>query len=99
VVGSRVVVNDRPMTVVGVAPAGFEGTTLGVAAEGVRPAHRGVRRRPELRPAGGLDDRPLEGIFLFARLRPASRPRPRGRRSTPRTAPSSPRSRRRCSGG
>ena len=39
VLGAKMIVNGQPMTIVGVAPRGFGGTTLGSKPAGVRPDH------------------------------------------------------------
>lgn len=67
VVGSALLVNGQPMIVVGVAPRGFAGTTLGARPQVFVPlAMRGVVSPG----AGGFDDRRNYWLYLFARLRP-----------------------------
>ena len=39
VLNQTIIVNGQPMTIVGVAPRGFDGTTLGVEARGLRADH------------------------------------------------------------
>jgi predicted permease len=60
-------VNGRPMTIVGVAPRGFHGTTLGV-----RPlVYVPLSRREVLVPRWkGLENRRVYWTYLFARLKP-----------------------------
>jgi predicted permease len=58
VVGETVILNGRPVKVIGVAPAGFHGVTLGLRPELWLPA------------AGETDDRGARGFFVMARLRP-----------------------------
>jgi predicted permease len=69
VVGQPINVNGVPMTIVGVAPAGFEGTTLGSRPEIYVP----LRMRTALSPtfnAVHYDRRTSYWIYLFARLKP-----------------------------
>jgi hypothetical protein len=62
-------VNGRPLTVVGVAPAGFTGTTLGNRPEVFVP----IAMRPVLdASATPLDDRRAYWAYLFGRLRPGT---------------------------
>ena len=69
VVGRPVLVNGRPLTVVGVAPAGFTGTTLGNRPEVFVP----IAMRPVLdASATPLDDRRAYWAYLFGRLRPGT---------------------------
>src|SRR5215213_861223 len=69
VVGQSIIVNGQPMTIVGVTPRGFEGTTLGVRPEIYAP----ITMRTALSPlftASQYDRRTSYWIYLFARLRP-----------------------------
>ena len=69
VVGQSIVVNGQPMTIVGVAPQGFEGTTLGVRPDIYAP----ITMRTALSPlftANQYDRRTSYWIYLFARLKP-----------------------------
>jgi putative ABC transport system permease protein len=60
-------VNGQPLTVVGVAPRGFEGTTLGLIPAVYVP----VTMREVLYPLGGdATDRQSYWMYLFARLKP-----------------------------
>jgi predicted permease len=69
VLNSTVVINGHTMTVVGVAPDGFMGTTLGVRPDVYVP----ISMRAEVQPAfgdGGFDDRRVYWAYLFGRLDP-----------------------------
>jgi putative ABC transport system permease protein len=67
VIGKTVTVNGQPLTIVGVAPSGFDGTTVGVrAAVFVPMTMRGVVQ-PGWR---GFDDRRSYWVYAFARLAP-----------------------------
>ena len=68
VVGSSVLVNGQPLDVVGIAPAGFHGTTLGERADVFVP----ISLRWALEPNEGNDpdDRRNYWVYLFARLAP-----------------------------
>jgi putative ABC transport system permease protein len=72
VVGETLRVSDQPMTVVGVAPAGFRGTTLGTRPDIFAP----LARAPSLMPNGAdnLIDRRSYWIYAFGRLSPAATP-------------------------
>ncbi len=70
VVGRRLLVNDRPMTIVGVAPRGFDGTTLGVRPRVYVPMSMAADVDIGFGPRSELENRLRHGIFLFARLRP-----------------------------
>jgi len=67
VLNERLVVNGQPMTIVGVAPAGFSGTTLGDDPKVFVP----LSMRELLVPGWkGLENRRSYWVYLFARLRP-----------------------------
>jgi predicted permease len=70
VVGKRVVVNDKALTIVGVAPRGFEGTTLGVRPRLFVPMSVAADLDLSWGPRSVYDDHAMHGIFLFARLKP-----------------------------
>ncbi|AHG93739.1 permease (plasmid) [Gemmatirosa kalamazoonensis] len=70
VVGKRMVVNDKSLTIVGVAPRGFEGTVLGVRPRVFVPMTLGSELDLGWGSHATFDDRMQHGIFLFARLRP-----------------------------
>jgi predicted permease len=67
VLGQTLVVNGQPLTVVGVAPRGFEGTTLGTRPRVYVP----ISMRGVMQPGfDGFDDRRSYWAYLFARLQP-----------------------------
>jgi len=67
VVGDTLVVNGHALTVVGVAPAGFRGTTLGIRPEVFVP----ISLRGLMSPGfDGFENRLSYWAYLFARLRP-----------------------------
>jgi hypothetical protein len=99
VVGRRLVVNDRAVTIVGVAPRGFEGTTLGVRPRVFVPISLAPAVDLGFGSRATFDDRKMMGIFLFARLRPAWTRARRGWRCARPTGACSPRWRRRCRSG
>ncbi len=66
---TSIVVNGNPMTIVGVAPRGFLGTTLGSKPDVFVP----VSMRQQVIPGWeGFDDRKSYWIYLFARLAPGT---------------------------
>lgn len=68
VLGRKLVVNGTPLAIVGVAPRGFHGTTLGTRASVFVPiTFRGVGTRVSL---PNHDSRSFYWVYLFARLRP-----------------------------
>jgi predicted permease len=67
VLGQTILVNGQPMTVVGVAPRGFRGTTLGARPDVFVP----ISMRGLMNPGwDGFDERRSYWAYLFARLRP-----------------------------
>jgi predicted permease len=67
VVGRTLTVNGQALTITGVAPAGFQGTTLGAQPEVFVP----VTLRGLMTPGfTGWDDRRTYWAYLFARLKP-----------------------------
>jgi putative ABC transport system permease protein len=60
-------VNGQSMTVVGVAPPGFDGTTLGVKPKVFVPITLRAQMQPGFK---GFDDRKSYWAYLFARLKP-----------------------------
>ena len=70
VVGRRIVVNDKSLTVVGVAPRGFEGTTLGERPRLYVPMTMSADVDPFFGPRAEFEDRRRYWAYLFARLRP-----------------------------
>jgi len=67
VLNQTIIVNGVPMTVVGVAPRGFRGTTLGTSPDVFVP----ITMRKQLEPyfSDGFDNRRNYWIYAFARLR------------------------------
>ncbi|GLC24933.1 ABC transporter permease [Roseisolibacter agri] len=71
VVGKAIVVNGNPLTIVGVAPRGFEGTTLGARPRVFVP----ITMRAQLNPGfTGFDNRRDYWVYLFGRLKPGVTP-------------------------
>ena len=68
VLGTPITVNDRRLTIVGVAPPGFDGTTHGVLPAVFVPMSMAVALRDQ--EPGRLDDRRAYWVYLFARLKP-----------------------------
>ena len=67
VIGQTIVVNGKSMTVIGVAPRGFEGTTLGTSPKVFVP----ISMRHEMTPTwDAFTNRRNYFIYLFARLKP-----------------------------
>jgi predicted permease len=67
VIGKSVIVNDQVMTVIGVAPRGFQGTTLGIQPQIFVP----ISMRGLMNPGfEGLDDRRDYWAYVFGRLGP-----------------------------
>jgi predicted permease len=69
VLGRQIVANGHPMTVIGVAPEGFQGTTLGE-----RPAlYVPMTMRAVMNPGWtGFDQRNNYWIYVFGRLKPGA---------------------------
>ena len=70
VIGREVVVNNRRLTVVGVAPRGFDGTTLGARPRVFVPLSMAAEVDLPFGSRAGFDDRLRHWLFLFARLAP-----------------------------
>lgn len=68
VIGSPLMVNDRRLTIVGVAPEGFDGTTHGVEPAVFVPLTMAVALRDQEQ--GRIEDRRAYWLYLFARLKP-----------------------------
>jgi len=69
VLGRTLVVNGHPLTITGVAPRGFQGTTLGSQPSVFVPlTMRGTMEQAFQEP--GLDNRRAYWAYLFARLEP-----------------------------
>ena len=66
-IGTAIVVNGQPMTIVGVAPAGFRGTTLGVRPMIFVPM---TMRGRLVADTDEFDNRRSYWVYLFARLAP-----------------------------
>ncbi|HSG49357.1 MAG TPA: ABC transporter permease [Longimicrobiales bacterium] len=67
VLNQTLVVNGQPMTVVGVAPRGFKGVTLGQSPDVFLP----ITMRQVLSPTwSGFENRRVYWIYLFGRLEP-----------------------------
>ncbi|AHG88241.1 permease [Gemmatirosa kalamazoonensis] len=67
VLNQAIVINGRPMTIVGVAPQGFSGTTLGIEPNVYVP----ISMREQIVPGWkGLDNRQSYWAYLFGRLKP-----------------------------
>ncbi|MBI3265100.1 MAG: ABC transporter permease, partial [Acidobacteria bacterium] len=67
VINQTLIVNGQVMTIVGVAPRGFDGTTLGARAEVFVP----ITMRGFMTPGfKGFDNRRAYWAYLFARLKP-----------------------------
>jgi predicted permease len=67
VLNSTIVINGQPMTVLGITPPGFKGTTLGVQPDVYVP----ITMRDLMIPGwDGFEDRRSYWAYLFARLRP-----------------------------
>ena len=68
-IGQPIIVNGKPFTIVGVAPEGFDGTTLGSRPQIYVPITMRRRSRPAFK-ANQYDRRTSYWIYLFARLKP-----------------------------
>ena len=67
IVGDRLVVNGQPMTIIGVAPPGFRGTTKGARPHIFVPiTMRGYMEAP----FAAFENRRSYWVYLFARLKP-----------------------------
>lgn len=67
VLGRTLIVNGEPVTIVGVAPEGFHGTTLGSRPDVYAP----ISMRERLSPGWeGLEDRRVYWVYTFGRLKP-----------------------------
>ena len=70
ILGDPVSVNGQPFTIVGVAPPGFRGTTLGVRPMLLAPITMRLALWPRPRYVAFENDRSLYWVYLFARLKP-----------------------------
>jgi predicted permease len=68
VLNEQITVNGHPMTIVGVAPRGFEGTTLGTKPKVYVPISMRGLMTPAFEP--GFTNRRSYWVYLFARLKP-----------------------------
>lgn len=68
VLNERVVINGEPLTIVGVAPEGFTGTTVGMTPDVFLPMTLRWRLAPD--PRSPPDNRRAYWVYLFARLKP-----------------------------
>jgi len=66
VIDQSLIVNGQTMTIVGVAPKGFDGTTLGVKPEVFAP----ITMRGFSQPSKAFENRRNYWAYLFARLKP-----------------------------
>jgi putative ABC transport system permease protein len=67
-VGRTLIVNGKPLTIVGVAPRGFRGTTVGTRPDVFAPIT--FRWREEPRAIPNFDNRRFYWLYVFARLKP-----------------------------
>jgi predicted permease len=70
VIGRQILVNDRSLTIVGVAPRGFEGTTVGMRPRVYVPLTMVADVDPFFGPRSEYPDRRRYWVYLFARLEP-----------------------------
>lgn len=68
VLGETLIVNGRPMTIIGVAPRGFDGTTLGTKPQVFVP----ITMRGRVDRFDAFDNRRSYWVYLFARLAPGT---------------------------
>ncbi|HEX6598222.1 MAG TPA: ABC transporter permease [Gemmatimonadaceae bacterium] len=66
VVGKVITINGKPYTIIGVAPQGFDGTTVGIRPMVYVP----ISMRGELQNFTRFDNRQAYWVYLFARLKP-----------------------------
>jgi len=67
VLNQTIIINGKSMTIVGVAPRGFDGTTLGAEPKVYVP----ISMRHEMQPTfNGFENRQSYWAYLFARLKP-----------------------------
>jgi predicted permease len=67
VLGQTLIVNGQPLTIIGVAPRGFSGTTLGVQPQVFVPISMRGLMNPGFQ---GFENRRSYWAYLFARLKP-----------------------------
>ena len=68
VLNEPLIVNGQPMTIVGVAPEGFNGTTIGLRPDVFLPITMRWRLAPD--PRSPPENRRAYWVYLFARLKP-----------------------------
>jgi len=68
IVGDTLVVNGQPMAIIGVAPEGFDGTTLGGTPKVFVPIT--MRETLDPRMSGNFENRRSYWVYVFARLNP-----------------------------
>jgi predicted permease len=68
IVGQTMVINGKSMAIIGVAPQGFEGTTLGVQPKVFVPIS--MRREMQFTFGNDFENRRAYWIYLFGRLKP-----------------------------
>jgi predicted permease len=68
VINDKIVVNGHPMTIIGVAPRGFEGTTLGTKPKVYVPISMRGLMTPGFDP--GFTNRRSYWVYMFGRLKP-----------------------------
>ena len=67
ILNQSIIINGHPMTIVGVTPRGFEGTTLGSESDVFVP----ISMRGQMRPGfNAFENRRSYWAYLFARLKP-----------------------------
>jgi predicted permease len=69
-VGRQVVINGRSLTIVGVAPEGFEGTTIGIRPRVYVPMAMNADVDPFFGPRTELENRRRYWVYAFARRAP-----------------------------
>lgn len=67
IIGDSLIINGHPFTIVGVAPEGFDGTTIGSRPQVFVPISMGERMNPGQKL---VENRRAYWIYLFARLKP-----------------------------
>ena len=70
IIGKAMVINGKSMTVIGVAPRGFEGTTLGVQPKVFVPMSMRGEMQPSIGVGNDFENRRNYWAYLFARLKP-----------------------------
>src|ERR1019366_5634169 len=70
IIGKAMVINGKSMTVIGVAPRGFEGTTLGVQLKVFVPMSMRGEMQPSIGVGNDFENRRNYWAYLFARLKP-----------------------------